>query len=368
MVEFTMDESAITEFQQLGGVGTSAPSKPDTELDSEPRQMLAGEDDQLDRWRMLLVELAYLLNATLQDAHYWEGVKTEKNTFVQMVRIFRELEQKPAHDSIIQIYHRGSSLGKTPEKIDYVIKFGEVMVDTATIASLTKRMGLRVKHFEGRLHKSFECFADQNIRTLMVTMPEESDHSLKMMRISLRLISCYNYAAENDTVIEFVKDDQKYTLAPIRNESNQPDPNLTQVAALNDLNSDNMQDLVQKVSNLIKAGKLPISQNQPTNIYQAIFRIKSLRQKLIKPPIEINGDMSTTEQSVQKTATAGGTGLQSGAPGAGGQSSVPGTQGVGYSIDPGIVKARVAKFVKETFGDSPPKCQIYDEECFRRRL
>jgi hypothetical protein len=348
-----MNESAITGFQQLGGVNTPAPSEPAAEPETEPREALPGEDDQLDRWHMLLVELAYLLNASFQDAHYWEGVKAEKGTFRKLIRIFRELDQKPGHDGTIYIHHRGSRLGKISENIDYVVTFADVNIDVATIASLTKRMGLRVKHLEGRLFKSFECFADQGIHALSVTMPTQSDESLETMRISLRVISCYNYAVANDSAIEFVKDDQKYSLLPICDESNQPDPNLTLVAALNDLSTDSMQDLVQKVNNLIKAGKLSLSPDQPANVYHAMFRIKSLQQKLVRPPIEINSDTSTAAQSGQKTETAGGAAAQSGTPGTGEQPSVATAHGIGPTIDPGIVKARVAKFVKETFSGSP---------------
>jgi hypothetical protein len=348
-----MNESAIQQFRQLGGVGTSAPSEPAAEPETEPREALPVEDDQLDRWRMLLVELAYLLNGSFQDAHYWEGVKAEKNTFRQLVRIFRELDQKPGHGSTIHVHHRGSRSGKISENIDYVVGFDDVIIDMATIANLTKRMGLRVKHLEGRLFKSFECFAGQGIHTLSVTIPAQSDESLEMMRISLRVISFYNYAVDNSSAIEFVKDEQKYSLLPICNELNQPDPNLTLVAALNDLSSDAMQNLVQKVNNLIKAGKLRISPDQPANVYHAIFRIKSLQQKLVKPPIEINSDTSTAAQSGQKTEAAGNAASQSGLPGGGGQPFAAAAQGIGPTIDPGIVKARVAKFIKETCSNSP---------------
>lgn len=348
-----MEESAIQQFQQLGGVGTPAPSKTAAEPETEPRETIPSEDDQLDRWRMLLVELAYLLNASFRDAHYWEGVKAEKDTFTQLVRIFHELDQKPGHGGTIQIHHRGSRSGKISENIDYVVTFGDVTIDVATITSLTKRMGLRIKHLEGRIFKSFECFADQGIHTLSVTIPDQSAQSLDKMRISLRVISCYNYAVDNDSAIKFVKDDQKYSLLPICNELNQPDPNLTLVAALNDLSSDAMRNLVQKVNNLIKAGKLSVSPDQSANVYHAIFRIKSLQQKLVKPPIEISSDTSTAAQSGQKTETAGAAASQSDTPDADEQPSTAAVEDISPAIDPGIVKARVAQFAKEAFSSSP---------------
>lgn len=353
-----MSESAKKRFQQLGGVSRPVPKHPSPETEAAPFEALAGEDDQVDRWRMLLVELAYLLNASFQDAHYWEGVKAEKNTFRQLVRIFRELGQKPVHDGIIHIHHRGSRTGKVTENIDYVVTFGDVIVDAATIANLTKRMGLRVKHLEGRLIKSFECFADQGVRTLMVEVPALSDQSLEMMRISLRVISCYNYAVANNTPIEFVKDDEKHSLLPICDEMSQPDPNLTLVAALNDLSPDTMRELTQKVTRLIKSGKLSASMDQPADVYRAMFKIKSLRQQLVKPPIEINSDKCLTAQIDRKAESGDGAGMQSGIPASSGQPPTAAPQGIVPGLDPGIVKARVARFVKETFSSTPRNANL----------
>ena len=352
-----MEESALQQFQQLGGVSKAAPSKPAAVQETEPKETSPSEGDQLDRWRMLLVELAYLLNGSFRDAHYWEGVKAEKDTFRQLVRIFSELDQKPGHSGSVQIHHRGSRSAKISENIDYVVTFDDVTIDVATIISLTKRMGLRVKHLEGRIFKSFECFADQGIHTLTVTIPDQSDESLDTMRVSLRVISCYNHAVDNDSAIEYVKDDQKYSLLPVSNELNQPDPNLTLVAALNNLSADAMGKLVQKVNNLIKAGKLPVPPDQSANVYHAIFRIKSLRQKLVKPPIEIGGNTTKAsqmaEQSGQKTDTAGGEEPPPDPPPAEEQPSADAVEDTGQTIDPGIVKARVAQFAKEAFGSSP---------------
>jgi len=363
-----MEESAIQQFQQLGGVGASAPSKPSSEPETEPREALPAEGEQLDHWRMLLVELAYLLNGSFRDAHYWEGVKAEKDTFKQLVRIFNELEQKPGHGGTIQIRHRGSRSGKISENIDYVVTFDDVTIDVATITNLTKRMGLRVKHLEGRILKSFECFAEQGIHALSVTIPDQSDRSREMMRISLRVISCYNYALDNDSAIEFVKDDQKYSLLPIRNELNQPDPNLTLVAALNNLNADAMQNLVQKVNNLISTGKLSKSPEQSAGVYHAIFRIKSLQQKLVKPPIEIGSDTKTAEQtpaqSGQKTETSGDAASQSDTPDTGEQPSAAAVSDIGQTIDSGIVKARVAQFAKKAFSDSPQNARLTMKSIF----
>jgi len=363
-----VDESAEQLFQKLGGVSAPESQKSSAQPQEAQPGVLPDQDNQLDRWRMLLVELAYLLNASFQDAHYWEGVKAEKDTFRQFMRIILELDQKPGNDRTIRINLRGSRAGKVAEKIDYVITFGDVSIDAATIEALTKRMGLRVKHLEGRLLKSFECFADQGIGSLILHIPDSSDHALEMMRIALRMISCYNQALDNNSAVEFVKDGEKYSLLPIYDETNQPDLNLTMVAALNELSPETMRALIQKVTKVIKRGKVAGAGEQSANVYHTIFRIKSLQQRLVKPPIEVNSDKSSAAQGGRKAASGADAGLYSGATGGTGQlSAAAGTaQGIGEGLDSGIVKARVAQFVKQTFSSSPENAKQIMKSVFGR--
>jgi hypothetical protein len=337
-----MAESTQNLFEQLGGTGTPSIKAPSPQSMEKPSAEMPGQDESLDRWRILLVELAYLLNASFQDAHYWEGVKAEKDTFRQFVQILRELEQMPVQDRIIRISFRGSQSTKVSDKIDYMIEYGDVIVDLPVIAALTRRMGLRVKHLEGRLQKSFEAFAAQGIKTLNVIIPEDSDESLEPMRVSLRVISCFNHAVETSSPIVYAKDGEQFSLLPITDELNQPDPNLTLVAALNGLRPETMRDLVQKVKNVMQGRNRASSDGQSLNIYQGMYKIKSLRQRLSKPPVEINSDKSTARGTHQAAGTAGAAGPSAGT-----------GHGLGSGIDPGVVKARVAQFVKQSFGNNP---------------
>ncbi len=389
-----MDESTENLYAQLGGIGT-----PDT-IKSAPRQAdsssagLSSQDESLDRWRTLLVELAFLLNASFRDAHYWEGVKADKDTFGQFESNIRELEQMPEHDGVIRIHHRGLQKAKVSDQIDYVIEFGDVAVDMSAIKALTRRLGLRVKHLEGRLQKSFEAFESQGIKTLMITIPEDSEESLEAMSVALRVMSCFNYALENDSPIRFDRDDNQYSLIPITDDLNQPDPNLTLVAALNGISPETMQDLVTKVKNAVQGRNLRLPEGQPLPIYQAIFQMKSLRRKLTKPPVEINSNTPATvhtNQAAGSAYAAGPAGVAASPPAAGGaaspaapetespapeiesqapetESQAPETESPApkiespaptmvYPIDPGIVKARVARYVKQSFGKSPQQAK-----------
>ncbi|MEJ2282939.1 MAG: hypothetical protein P8X85_05045, partial [Desulfobacterales bacterium] len=200
-----------------------------------------------------------------------------------------------------------------------------------------------VKHIEGRLIKSFEAFAAQGLDTIFLKIPDASDESLENLRISMRIISCFKKAVEEDVPIEYVKNARELSLKPVLNESHQPDPNLTMLAALNDLSAQNMQEMIQKVAALMKRPDFAKSGQSSANVYQTIFNIKSLRQRLARPPVELNSKRAPQEAKSQK----------GGAVGAGGSGSRPG--GPAVRMDSAALKANVARFVKSAYGDSPEK-------------
>jgi len=342
-----MNDSADKLLQQLGGVG----SPPGESLSPPGPTSQAVNDvqssEQMDHWRMLLVDLVYLLTASFHDVHYWEGVKSEKDTVGEFVKVLHELNQMPQNDGIVRIEFRGTPGTKVPEKSDYIVKFGDLKVDVAAVSSVVKRIGIRVQHIEGRLIKSFGVFAAHGLDTIFVKIPDSSDESLERMRVCLRIISCFNKAVEDDADIEYVKNTQSFFLKPVLNESQQPDPNLTQLAALNDLSSQNIQEIIQKVAALMKQPDFARSGQQSANVYQTIFYIKSLRQRLARPFIELNSDRAPGGTRSQTGGTGGRGGLGTGS---GGESGV-----LPVEIDPALLKANVAKFMKEAYGDSPEK-------------
>jgi len=335
-----MSDSADNQPQQIGGTGSPPGEGPSSQATGEETVAAVVSSDQLDHWRMLLVDLVYLLNGAFRDARYWEGVKADKDTIGEFVKILHELQQMPQHDGVVRIEHRGSPGMKIPEKSDYIIRLGDHRVDIAAVYAVIKRMGIRVKHMEGRLIKSFEGFAAEGLDTIYIKIPDASDDALETMRVCMRICSGFSKAVQDDTPIEYTKNAQEFSLEPVLNEFQQPDPNLTQLAVLNDLNPQNVQEIFQKVAALMKRPDFARSGHQPANVYQAIFSIKSLRQRLTRPVIELNSERGPQAEKGQKG-------------GAGGQASGPG--GPPVKIDPAVLKANLAKYVKEAYGDSPEK-------------
>ncbi len=343
-----MSDSVDNLLQQLGGVGS--PGGESTSPQETVDQMVTAvqSSEQLDHRRMLLVDLVYLINGAFRDVHYWEGLKTDRDTTKELVKILHELQQTPQNDGVVRIEYRGRSGTKVPEKIDYVIRLGDLEVDVAAVSAIIKRIGIRVKHIEGRIIKSFEAFSAQGLNTIFIKIPDATDESLENIRVCMRIISCFKKALEEDAAIDYVKNGQPLSVKPVLNESRQPDLNLTQLAALNDLSPKNIQEMIQKVAALMKRPDFARSGLPSANVYQAIFNIKSLRQKLARPAIELNSDRAPQAAKSQTGATAGADGRGSG-PDGGGPAGAP------VKTDPAILKANMARLVKEAYGDSPEK-------------
>jgi len=343
-----MSDSADILLQQLGGIGSPSGEPTSSRQTVQPKGNSVQSSEQLDHWRMRLVDLVYQLNGAFRDVHYWEGAKTDKDSSREFVKILHELQQMPPNDGVIRIEFRGNSGTKVSEKTDFIIRFGDLMVDVAAVSAMIKRIGIRVKHFEGRIIQSFEGFSAQGLDTIFIKIPDASDDSLENMRVCMRIISSFKKAVEDDAIIEYVKNGQPLSLKPVLNESHQPDPNLTQLAAINDLSPKNIQEMIQKVAALMKGPDFAGSGQTSASVYQTIFNIKNLRRRLARPAIELNSDRAPQAVRSQKGAIGGADGRGSG-PGRGGPGGAP------VKIDPAVLKANMARFVKDAYGDSPER-------------
>lgn len=337
-----MNYNTIKLLEELGGSG-STDDAAEHSLDLLFEGLSADSDD-MDRWQILMVNLAYVLNASFQDVHYWEGVDSKQDTFLQFVKTLHQLDRMRGHDKTVRINYRGSHLTDLPAKLDYIIQFGEQIVDYNVVSELIKRQGLRFKHFEGRIKKAFEALAEQAISNVSLKIPGRSQRSLELMRISMRIFSCYSQAAETMTPITFEKNGKTCAIKPVVDEYDQPDPNLTLVAALNNLNESTMQGLIRKIAPMGGGNSDVLTGEQFSSVFQTFFKVKNLRDKLTRPPLEINsnkslaGFMSRGEAAPDEVVIAA---FDSSA-----------DCSANLNIDPAILKNGVAQFANAAFQGS----------------
>jgi len=236
-----------------------------------------------------LIELVHYLSAYFMDVRYWEGIQTEKDTFDQLVQTLGRLAQMPEHDGAVLIRYRGFPSGsRDATKQDYVVLFGGVQIDRNTAAVVIKQQGLTMSHLGGRMGKAFSIFAEHGIRNLYLKIPAASQIEHDRLKMALHLLSRYPQAIKSDAPIVVEQKGRLVEIPLVKGENDQPDPNLTLVAGLNRLSAEQMRALVGKVAKLIQRGGTGVSGEQQTTVYNALFQIDSLKQQLIRPPLEMN--------------------------------------------------------------------------------
>ncbi|UCD79275.1 MAG: hypothetical protein JSW26_28400, partial [Desulfobacterales bacterium] len=345
-----MSDNATKLLEELGGIETSDTDEPSDQSSEALVEGLSAELDDLDKWHILLVELAYALNASFRDVHYWEGVKKKQDTFLQLVKTLHELDRMREHDKTVHINYRGSQLTDLPAKLDYIIQFGHLIFDYNVVAELIKRRGIRFKHFEGRIKKAFEAFADQAISSVSLKIPGRSQRSLEMMQISLRIFSCFNQAAETLSPITFEKSGKQCSLMPVVDEYDQPDPNLTLLAALNNFDDAAMQELVRKVAPIAGGNHDEYSEHNHSGVYQTLFKVKNLREKLIRPPLEVNSNNSLAMFMSRGETAPDDIVIEEFDSSSAGPSTL--------DIDPATLKNGVGQFAKASFKGSVPHAKM----------
>ena len=252
-------------------------------------EQLSTAEEVLDIWRILLVDLAYLLSSYFVDVQYWEGRKSEKDTFEQLTRTLRKLSRMPEQDRTLLIRFRGFPSGaKKSEKSDYIVLFGKLSVDKTIVNSVTYRQGIHMSHLTGRLSRSFDIFAQHGISTLYLKIPNLASADVERLRVCLHIISHYRQALKTNEPIVFEKEGRRITLPLVYDEQNQPDLNLILLAGLNGLTPRASERLVRQVAAWMKESQKTSGSDRYIGIYNTVFRLKNLKEKLIRPPIEIN--------------------------------------------------------------------------------
>jgi len=299
--EIFLDGEAEKLFQELGGIDHR-----NRVLSSDhsvyQQKEISDDDVRFDSWRTLLIEWLHLVTSYFTDVRLSQGIKAKKDSFIQIAKLLYKLSLMPGRlDRSILIRYRGVPTGvKVPAKADYVILYGNIRIDSASGISMVKRMGIQMSHIPARLVKSFNTLSDYGINTIYLELPSlfpssdlndnerrEANKALEKIQICFDIISRYHAALKADAPILFHKNGKEVSLPLVRDEKGNNDINLTLLAGLNNIKPELMQSLIQKVDSRIQSDSAELGIHH-TSIYNAIFNIEKLKEKLIKPPVEVN--------------------------------------------------------------------------------
>ncbi|WP_054691159.1 hypothetical protein [Desulfosarcina cetonica] len=332
--EIYLDDAAQQLFAQLEGLETHQKGRSASELMADS---LAAEQKQQDVWRILLCEIVQDIAAYLQRVNRDGNPFEERQVFDRLAESLGKVAQFTGPAGRILIRYRGlSSDGDIPERLDYEILLGNMLVDLDLVPAMVKRHGSLLINLMRQLLEAYGVFASCGINNLYLHLPKGDPESLKRLRLSLHLLAGLYHAETHQT--ELTLGTGKTQVVPIvADEKGKTSVNLTLVAGVNRLNANTMRGLVTKVDAWIQKKEQTDEGCRFTSVYNAIFGLPKISAQLIPPPLEINNldwlmrEESETDFSREKAKVARIIASVEGNP------------------------EKVAKVIKSVYGDDYPK-------------
>jgi hypothetical protein len=282
-----LDNAAESLYQQLGGVDFRKLKKLSAESD-RLAQGLSEEQRQYDALRSLLAHLVCQVSISLDDLQYSREKQSGQINYQKLENIFVQFSGGKKFGDSILIQHKGAFGEKKKEdKVDYEILYGEIILDADVAQLMAKRQGAETTNLLNQLNKAFESFWRRGINNFLLKIPKAPKES-KRLWMSLMIAAKYDAALKNNSRISYKLGGKSVSISPVHNEHNAPDLNLTLLAVLNGLQTEQMQSLVQKVDHWMHGKGSGKDSVQFASTYDALLGIKSLPKKLMPPPMEIN--------------------------------------------------------------------------------
>lgn len=246
--------------------------------------------DYSGQWKVLLGEFIHLLALFWIHSRTAGAARASEVLFRQLLQHLSILAKMPTHTGDIlvrRVHHQLRAVHSAP---DYVVIFGNLLINSQE--ERKSAASRQFSHLKSALGRACECFAEQDIHSLLLRLPGNSTDSIERFRFSLHILTRYFMAARDGTSIAFRYYGRSLVVPVISDLDGKPDPNLTLMAALNGLSAVNARELIRQARAYVK---MDLSESQdegaaPNHIgsYDQIFRVRSLRAQVVKPPVEIN--------------------------------------------------------------------------------
>jgi len=287
--EIILDKAAQDLFEALGGIDRSERTVERSQGDFA--SALGNAETRLDEWRVLLIDFVF------QFAGYLKGLRL-KGTSVQpsemndLLPLLEQLAKMPDRGGQILIRFRGMLAGpaiRDGRGSDYVVNCGHVTVDIPIVKSMVNRWGAAAFHLTGRLNTAFERFSAMEIATCSIALGTWTTQTNDQMRLCLEALGRYYVGISRTASLIGPSSAVSSAASGVVLDAHQrPDPNLTMLAGVNRLTVEAVQALADKVSLMLRQADENSPLRRYASTYEALFAFKNLKQRLAKPPIEIN--------------------------------------------------------------------------------
>jgi hypothetical protein len=278
--DFSLDASASELYAQLSGIDTTRRILDQSPQESSLLELLGAEEQWLDRHRLILIEVCWLLAEILhkgpppvpdhtaeQDNALWAAIK--------------QLSGCPHFDGTISIRYRGSGFPgqeAVQEQCDYEASCGNLLLDLQVAGTMAKRMaGQPGSALPGQLLAAFKGFSTLGINHLHLDSKVGDENDKGRLLASLHGLTRYYHEAGQASSDYIVRD-----------EYNLPNPNLTLLAAINKVKPPAIQKLVAEITPMLFGPEPKEALAAFPTVFNAIFAFPKLNAQLTKPAIEVN--------------------------------------------------------------------------------
>ena len=251
---------------------------------------LAPARDYSGHWKVLLGEFIHLLALFWIHSRSAGAARASEVLFRQLLQHMSILTKMPNHTGEILVRRVHHQLRSTHSAPDYVVIFGNLLINSQEERKSVASQ--QFSHLKSALGRACECFAEQDIHSLLLRLPGNSTDSIEKFRFSLHILTRYYGAARNGTSITFRYYGRSLVVPIIADRDGKQDPNLTLMAALNGLSAVNARQLIRQAQAYVKMDLSESMDESSTQShigsYDQIFRVRSLRAQVVQPPVEIN--------------------------------------------------------------------------------
>jgi len=230
-----------------------------------------------------MIELVYLISTYLTHKQDLKNRKTANASFRRIVEMYKILHQTARTKHSLLIRYRGFPNDENADATqDYEIIYGNTSIDSASTAEMMVRLGMTKTTLADHLHEAFQGFYHNKIYSLYLRYRGNHQNEIRRFQDSLQVLAHFHEAAGSDQTLRFQNHGGKDLACPlIQNHEGEPDENLTLLGISNKIKPDTLASMVKKIS------ATPLI-SQYMSAYNAIFSVKQLKGRLIRPPIEIN--------------------------------------------------------------------------------
>jgi len=241
--------------------------------------------------RILLVEYIFLIAKFFANARITGIQPRHKRDIDSIMEMCEKLSAITNKDKKIFIRFRGRGIPgeeQKYEKFDYVVRFGNMTIEIPLIKAFAKRGGATASHLPWRLIKAFEGLAALNINTLCIDLDSSQQEGMQRLYRSFQILADYLkaiYDIENTPPASMPESGPP---SVVYNEKQQPDPNLTLLARVNNVQPASLQALVPKIAQAIQNASPDSGLAKCSGVFDAIFHFNNLQAQLARPPLELN--------------------------------------------------------------------------------